>query len=192
MTALPTPLVRALSPSYFDEKSKIMAKLPKPRFNLKAPNSKSETLIFLVFRYRGKKVLYSTSLCVLPSEWNFKTQRPVQKERRPDLWALTRQLDDLNAYCKAIYIESEYGRISVKDFKHQLDLKAGRVEEEKPQAKIHLLRIPRPGTGRDAGTRNAKGLFGSLQTSCRHSSPFCERERHFHIRGCGLELSDLS
>jgi integrase len=136
MTALPTPLVTAFNPSYFDEKSKIMAKLPKPRFNLKAPNSKSETLIFLIFRYRGKKVLYSTSLCVLPSEWNFNTQRPVQKERRPDLWALTRQLDDLNAYCKAIYIESEYGRISVKDFKHQLDLKAGRIEPKEPQARI--------------------------------------------------------
>ncbi|PHN00931.1 phage integrase SAM-like domain-containing protein [Flavilitoribacter nigricans] len=105
-----------------------MAKLPKPRFNLKSPNATSESLIFLVFRYRGQKVLYSTGLAIHPKEWNFKAQRPIEKERRPDLWAIRRQLDDFEAYCKAIYIESGYGRITVQSFKDKLDLKSGRTE----------------------------------------------------------------
>lgn len=112
-----------------------MAKLPKPRFNLKAPKAKSETLIFMVFRYRGHKLLYSTGYRVHPSEWNFKSQRPVQKERRPDLWAIRRQLDDLEAICRAIYIDANYGQLTIDQFKHELDVKLGRVqvEPEKPQ-----------------------------------------------------------
>jgi len=110
-----------------------MAQLPKPRFNLKAPKSKSETLIFMVFRFRGQKLLYSTGFAVQPSEWNLKAQRPVEKERRPDLWAIRRQLDDLEAHCRTIYIESEYGRINVPVFKQKLDLKTGRSEPEKPK-----------------------------------------------------------
>ncbi|MCG8328653.1 MAG: Arm DNA-binding domain-containing protein [Chitinophagales bacterium] len=62
-----------------------MAKIPKPRFNLKAPKSKKETLIFLVFRYRRKRLLYSTGLTINPTEWDFKTQRPIEKEMRPAL-----------------------------------------------------------------------------------------------------------
>ncbi len=113
-----------------------MARLPKPRFNLKSPNAKSETLIFMVFRYRGQRLLYSTSLAIHPAEWNFKTQRPIEKERRPDLWAIRRQLDDLDAYCRAIYIENGYGRITVKELKEQLDLKSGRTEPEKEKSPL--------------------------------------------------------
>lgn len=106
-----------------------MPRLPKPRFNLKAPKSKSETLIFLVFRYRGNRLLYSTGLAIHPKEWNAKTQRPMQLERRPDLWAIMRQLDDLAAWCLSIYIDSEYGRISTQEFKNSLDQKSGRLEQ---------------------------------------------------------------
>ncbi|NET37013.1 MAG: tyrosine-type recombinase/integrase [Cyanothece sp. SIO1E1] len=105
-----------------------MPRLPKPRFNLKSPKAKSETLIFLVFRYRGNRLLYSTSLSIHPKEWNAKIQRPVALERRPDLWAIKRQLDDLAHWCQSIYIESEYGRITTSDFKKQLDQHLGKVD----------------------------------------------------------------
>lgn len=107
-----------------------MSRLPKPRFNLKSPKAKSHSLIFLVFRYRGNRLLYSTGLTISPSEWNPQTQRPIQMERRPDLWSIQRQLDDLASWCISIYIESEYGRIRPKDFKAKLDLKSGRADEE--------------------------------------------------------------
>lgn len=106
-----------------------MPRLPKPRFNLKSPKSKSETLIFLVFRYRGHRLLYSTSLAIHPKDWNAKTQRPYQLERRPDLWAIQRQLDDFSAWCRSIYINSVYGRISPQEFKNCLDEESGRKDK---------------------------------------------------------------
>jgi len=110
-----------------------MAKLPKPRFNLKAPNSKTETLIFLVFRYRGKRLLYSTGLTILPSEWDFKAQRPIEKEKRPTLWAIRNQLDDLAYLCKTIYIEADYGAITVKEFKQNLEAETSEEVQDKKQ-----------------------------------------------------------
>jgi len=106
----------------------IMAKIPSVKFNLKVPKSQKETLIFLVFRYRGQRLLYSTGLTILPSEWKFDLQRPIQKERRPDLWAIQRQLDDLAAHCKAIYIESRYGAIKPSSFKHKLNEEIGKQD----------------------------------------------------------------
>ena len=62
-----------------------MTKIPKPKFNLKAPKIKRETLIFLVYRYRGEKVFYSTQLYIHPKDWDFKQQRPVEQEDREEL-----------------------------------------------------------------------------------------------------------
>lgn len=106
-----------------------MAKLPKPKFNLRLPKAKSETLISMIFRYRGKKLVYSTGFSILPSEWDFNTQRPIELERRPELWAVRTQLEALSSYCKSIYIEADYGAISVEDFKKKLDIKTNRTQE---------------------------------------------------------------
>ncbi len=116
-----------------------MRKLPKPRFNLKSPQSKSETLIFLVFRFRGKRLLYSTGLSVRPKDWDFKAQRPFERERRKDLAILYRQVENLAAYCKDIFVGSNFGDISVDQFKEELDRSVAGVEqktEEDPEKDI--------------------------------------------------------
>jgi integrase len=100
-----------------------MAKLPKPKFNLRQPNSKSETLISLVFRYRGKRLVHSTGYSIHPKDWDFKSQRPIQQEGRSELFAIKRLLDDLSTHCIDIFIESNYGQISIKDFKKELNTK---------------------------------------------------------------------
>ena len=115
-----------------------MSRLPKPRFNLKSPNSKAETLIFMVFRYHGKRLLYSTQLGILPSEWDAHAQRPLPLKHRPELWAIHQQLDNLYSLCRTIYIESEYGQISPANFKVLLDEKMGRVEK-KEKARISFF-----------------------------------------------------
>lgn len=107
-----------------------MPRLPMPRFNLKAPRSKTETLILLIFRYRGYRLVYSTSLNIHPKDWDQKAQRPIGKERRPDLWAMRRRLDDIFAYTRAIYIENQYGAISPDCFKTLLDSKIGKNKPE--------------------------------------------------------------
>ena len=116
-----------------------MAKIPKPRFNLKRPRSKTESLIFLIYRYRGQKLRYSTRITISVKDWDFKAQRPIEQERRPDLWAIRRQLDDLAAHAKAIYIEGGYGALSMDEFKAQIDLKMGRTEPKIEEKPIHLF-----------------------------------------------------
>lgn len=92
-----------------------MGKLPKPRFNLKSPNAEKETLISLIFRYRGKKLQYSTGLNIHPKDWDGKTQRPVIQDKRKDLFATQNTLNDLECHTLDIYMESD--SISIKAFK---------------------------------------------------------------------------
>src|ERR1700740_2739168 len=44
-------------------------------FVLKEPKSKDNTLVYLLFRYQGQKLKYSTKQKVLPKFWNPKNQR---------------------------------------------------------------------------------------------------------------------
>lgn len=112
-----------------------MAKLPTPKFNLRKRNAKTETLISLFFRYRGNRLVHSTGYSILPSEWNFDSQRPIEKERRNDLFKIHNKLDELASTCKRIYIENDYGNISVDDFKAELDREAN----EKPANSLSKL-----------------------------------------------------
>ena len=107
-----------------------MRKLPKPRFTLKSPRSKSETLIFLVLRFRGKKLVYSTGMSIRPKDWDFDAQRPIERTRRQDLWMLHRKIDDLSVYCKDIFIKSGFGNITLPEFKEQLDQRVLHVAPE--------------------------------------------------------------
>ena len=100
-----------------------MSKLPKPKFNLRVAKAKSETLISLVFRYHGKKLVYSTGHSILPKDWDNKLQRPIIQKRRPDLLAIKRHLDDLESFCTDVFIDSDYGKIEIRDFKKRLDSK---------------------------------------------------------------------
>lgn len=109
-----------------------MAKLPKPKFNLRLPNAKSETLISLVFRYQGRRLVYSTGYSIHPKDWDFKIQRPIAQTRRPDLFVIKRGLDDLAAYCMDIFLKADYGSISLEEFKRQLDIKTGKTETPEP------------------------------------------------------------
>ncbi|MEM9546934.1 MAG: phage integrase SAM-like domain-containing protein [Bacteroidota bacterium] len=115
-----------------------MNKLPKPRFNLKSPNSEKETLILMIFRYRGKKVQYSTGLNISPSDWNKKDNRAFLKERRSDLILLNKELDKLSSFCTDIYITSEYGNINVDRFKYQLKIKTGEALEKRLSSQINV------------------------------------------------------
>ena len=109
-----------------------MGKLPKARFNLKSPKSTKETLILLIFRYRGKKLQYSTSLNIHPSDWDKADQRPIIQIRRQDLFMIQRELDNLASYCMDIFISADYGAISVEEFKSRLDIKTGKKVIERP------------------------------------------------------------
>ena len=104
-----------------------MATLPNPRFNLRRPNGDSPTLISLIIRFNGNRIVYSTGYSVHPKDWDFKAQRPISKEKRPDLFSIRRGLNDLSLFCTSIYL-SKGGKVSTKDFKSLLDQKTGRTK----------------------------------------------------------------
>ncbi|HXB40404.1 MAG TPA: site-specific integrase [Bacteroidia bacterium] len=64
-------------------------------FVLKEPNSKDKTLIYLLFRYQGQKLKYSTKQQILPKFWNFSNQR-VRETRQ------FKQYGEFNALLKKI------------------------------------------------------------------------------------------
>ena len=117
-----------------------MSKLPKARFNLRLPKSKTPTLIYLTYRWKGRRLVYSTQCSVLPADWDAKSQRPIARRNRKDLWSIKRKLDDISTYCEDIFIESDYGLLDVANFKNKLDAKLGFIEipmpvEEEPVEK---------------------------------------------------------
>jgi integrase len=49
--------------------------MPQATFVLKEPTSKEETLVYLLFRFNGAKLKYSTGQKILPKYWNPENQR---------------------------------------------------------------------------------------------------------------------
>ena len=97
-----------------------MYKIPHPKFNLKSTKSETQTLIVLLFRYRGKLIKLSTQCFVHPCEWDQCRQRAVLQEGRNDLTALNKTLDKIAACCLDIYTAHGYGAIDAHDFKVEL------------------------------------------------------------------------
>ena len=108
-------------------KTCVMAKLPTPKFNLRLPNGESETLISLILRFNGKRLVYSTGYSIHPKDWDFKAQRPILRDHRPEFFTIRRALDDLSSYCVSIHLEQDFGNISPEGFKQLLDLKTGKT-----------------------------------------------------------------
>ena len=121
-----------------------MAKIPVPRFTLKDVNAKTRSLVYLIYRYRGLKLRYSTQISIALEDWNRKTQRPHAKERRPDLWAIRRKLENISEHTKDIYIEYSYGNLSKEQFKRELDIRLDRVESPRKIKTLSGVSIMRP------------------------------------------------
>ncbi len=114
-----------------------LTKIPRVRFNLKYRKSKDvETLLFLIFRYRGFTVRVSTGLNICPQDWNDKKHRPIERQGRRDLTAISRELDRMAQTAKDVFIENDYGAISPKDFKKEVLKRTGRLivtdEDKRP------------------------------------------------------------
>src|SRR5829696_4873754 len=49
--------------------------MPQATFVLKEPTAKEDTLVYLLFRFNGSKLKYSTGQKINPKFWNPETQR---------------------------------------------------------------------------------------------------------------------
>lgn len=73
------------------------------RFNLKDPNSKNETLIYLMFSYSGNRLKYSTGQKVKPKDWSDKKQ--AIRGTVAGSTVVNSYLEDLKAKANASYLE---------------------------------------------------------------------------------------
>src|SRR5687767_512388 len=49
--------------------------MPNATFVLKEPSGKNKTLVYLLYRYNGQKLKYSTGQKIVPKYWNEEKQR---------------------------------------------------------------------------------------------------------------------
>ncbi|RYE52906.1 MAG: hypothetical protein EOP48_15475 [Sphingobacteriales bacterium] len=71
--------------------------MPQATFVLKEPTSKEETLIYLLFRFNGVKLKYSTGQKIKPSKWNAEKQRAKELRTSKEHETLNHLLDDLES-----------------------------------------------------------------------------------------------
>lgn len=103
------------------------------RFNLKNKKEKS-TLILMVYRYDGNRLVYSTGEKIAPALWNDKEQL-TRRNRRRNPYA-----EEINSYLKKIEAivldvhrssKIENRTLSAKDFKIEIDIRLGKRNRPK-------------------------------------------------------------
>ena len=67
--------------------------MSKAKFILKEPNSKNESLVYLVYNYQYKRFKYSTGEKISPQFWNPKTQRAKESRKFPEYPEFNARLD---------------------------------------------------------------------------------------------------
>ncbi|TXE12922.1 site-specific integrase [Seonamhaeicola algicola] len=69
--------------------------MAKAKFILKEPNSKEDTLIYLLYRYQYKRFKYSTGEIINPKFWNATSQRVKSTKQFPEYPEFNARLDKL-------------------------------------------------------------------------------------------------
>ena len=77
--------------------------MAKVKFSLKEPNSKTETLIYLVFNYQYKRFKYSTGEKIIPTYWNSKTQRAKETKKFIEYPEFNSRLDTLQSAFNTVF-----------------------------------------------------------------------------------------
>ena len=107
--------------------------MPNARFNLRN-KSEEETLILLIFRYNGRRLVYSTGQKISPKFWNDKTQRIRESSRFEHHIEFNAYLDNLAAHTQNIYRRfiNDDEIPTLEEFRKELDIATKRTEREKP------------------------------------------------------------
>ena len=67
----------------------------KAKFILKEPNSKSDTLVYLLFNYKCNRFKYSTKEKINPKHWNPKSQRAKESKQFVEYPEFNTRLDKI-------------------------------------------------------------------------------------------------
>lgn len=80
--------------------------MPNVLFILKEPKSTNETLVYLYFIYRNRKLKYSTGQTINPKLWNFKTHRVRENRSFPEYPEFNAYLNKLETETQNFYRQS--------------------------------------------------------------------------------------
>jgi integrase len=105
----------------------------KVKFYLKNPDSKSDSLIFLVYRYKNLYFKYYTSEYVNPVSWDFKVQRPIISRSFPLNSDVDKQLSKYDYFLSDLVNELKRKKIEITIdlLKINLDKEFREIIEEK-------------------------------------------------------------
>ena len=77
--------------------------MAKVKFTLKEPNSKKESLVYLVYNYQYKRFKYSTGEKINPMYWNIKNQRAKETKKFKEYPEFNTRLDNLESALKTVF-----------------------------------------------------------------------------------------
>src|SRR5215207_3690101 len=77
--------------------------MPQATFVLKEPTSKGKTLIYLLYRFNGSKLKYSTGQKILPKLWNSEKQRVKVVRTFNEAESINHLLDELDSNVNTSY-----------------------------------------------------------------------------------------
>jgi len=83
------PLIRPLLNLFY------ICFMAKAKFILKEPNSKDDTLIYLLYNYQYNRFKYSTGERINPKNWNPRTQRAKESKQFPEYPEFNTRLDKI-------------------------------------------------------------------------------------------------
>ena len=78
-------------------------RIPVARFILKDPKAEKPTLIFLVLRFRNKKMVYSTGESIHPDYWNPEDQEATHVRKYPEHGDINFNIDVLGKRAVKIF-----------------------------------------------------------------------------------------
>lgn len=154
-------------------------KVPAVRFNLKSHNATEqnlETLISLVFRYHGKRLVYSTGEKVKPKYWD--GQKAKYTKNHPEYVDLNQRLNSLEKLAIDIFREFDFGNISIADFKKELSYRSGKEERPETKSKIptYFEFIEQFIENRKVQTNAKRGTWKKFQTVFNHLKSYSEEK----------------
>ena len=122
------------------DQTKGKLKIPEVRFNLKShSDSSSPILISAVFRYEGKRLVYTTREHVLPKFWNKSKGRAKESVNYTDGADINETLDRINKLIRNVYRKLFLGKSAMpSEIKKELDYRLGRLERPTVKNKDHL------------------------------------------------------
>lgn len=106
-------------------------KIPRVNFNLKHSQDQSkETMINVLFHYRGQRLKFSTREKILPTYWDKKRQRASYTKKHPEYSEINERLNELENIVIKVFKASEFGKIDVTEFKRRIKIELGEIEQQ--------------------------------------------------------------